>query len=92
MKQPDFFQEKGKEHLMCKLNKFMYGLKQASKQWYPNFDEIVSSLGFKENVIDQCIYYIMNMGNFVILMVYVDDILLTNNDVNLLNEIKKALS
>ena len=35
---------------MCKLNKFIYGLKQASKQWYLKFDEIVSSFGFKENV------------------------------------------
>ena len=49
MKQSYGFQEKGKEHLVCKLKKSIYGLKQASRQWYFKFDEIVTSLGFKEN-------------------------------------------
>ena len=47
-----------------------------SRKWYLQFDVIVTSLGFKENNADQCIYMRMNMGSFVILVLYVDDILL----------------
>ena len=64
MKQSDGFQEKGKEHLVCKLNKSIYDLKQASRKWYLKFDEIISFLGLKENVVDQCICYMMSVGNF----------------------------
>jgi hypothetical protein len=42
--------------MVCKLKRSIYGLKQASKQWYLKFDEIVTSCGFKKNVVDQCIY------------------------------------
>ena len=52
MKQPDGFQEKGKEHLVCKLNTSIYRLKQASRQWYIKFDKVVSFISFKENVVD----------------------------------------
>ena len=92
MSQPDGFQEKGKEHHVCRLKKSIYGLKQASRQWYLKFDEIVTSLGFKENDADQCIYMLMNVGSFVIMVLYVDDILLASNDMNLLNETKQMLS
>ena len=42
--------------LTYKLQKSIYSLKQASKQWYLNFDEVVTANGFKENIVNQCIY------------------------------------
>ena len=92
MNQPDGFQKEGEEHLVCQLRKSIYGLKQASRQWYLKFDEVVTSLGFKENDVDQCIYMLMSAGSFIILVLYVDDILLASNDMNLLNETKQMLS
>ena len=56
MKQPKGFEENGKEHLVCELKKSIYGLKQASRQWYLKFDEVITSLGFVENNVDHCIY------------------------------------
>ena len=56
MDQPEGFSIKGKEHMVCKLNKSIYGLKQASRQWYLKFNDSITSLGFKENTIDRCIY------------------------------------
>jgi hypothetical protein len=56
MAQPKGFPMKGKEHMGCHLKKSIYGLKQASRQWYLNFDETIRSFGFKENEEDNCIY------------------------------------
>ena len=52
MQQPEGFQDSGNEHLVCKLKKSIYGLEQASRQWYLKFDEVMTSLGFEENKID----------------------------------------
>uniref|UniRef100_A0A2N9I4J9 Integrase catalytic domain-containing protein n=1 Tax=Fagus sylvatica TaxID=28930 RepID=A0A2N9I4J9_FAGSY len=92
MQQPEGFQMKGKEHMVCKLNKSIYGLKQASRQWYLKFDEIVTSLGFIENKIDQCIYLKISGSKFIFLVLYVDDVLLASSDLNLLHETKQHLS
>ena len=56
MKQPEGFEIKGKEHMVCKLKRSIYGLKQASRQWYFKFNEVIMKFGFKENIVDQCIY------------------------------------
>ena len=76
---------------MRKLNKSIYGLKEASKQWYVTFDKIVAFFGSKENDTNQCIYMMISGDNFVILVLYVDDILLTSNNVNVLMEMKLML-
>ena len=53
MSQPTGFEEVGKEHMVCKLQqKSIYGLKQASRQCYLKFDEVVTINGFKENIVD----------------------------------------
>ena len=52
MQQPKGFKESGKEHLVCMLKKSIYGLKQASQQWYLKFDEVITSFGFTKNNID----------------------------------------
>ena len=78
--------------MVCRLKKSIYGLKQASRQWYLKFDEVVTSLGFIENKVDQCIYLKVSGSKFIFLVLYVDDILLASSDLNLLNETKLLLS
>ena len=92
MVQPENFESKDSKHLVCKLKKSIYGLKQASRQWYRKFDHVITSFGFKENTIDQCIYLKISGSKFIILVLYVDDILLASSDVNLLHDTKKFLS
>ncbi|GKC21437.1 putative RNA-directed DNA polymerase [Tanacetum coccineum] len=82
----------GKEHMVCKLKRSIYGLKQASRQWYLKFHEVMSKFQFKKNVVDQCIYLKLSGSKFVILVLYVDDIILASNDLNMLYETKRFLS
>jgi len=92
MDQPVGFIKKGKEHMVRKLKKSIYGLKKASTQWYLKFNDTITSFRFKENIVDRCIYLKVSGSKFIFLILYVDDILLATNHLGLLSEIKKFLS
>ncbi|RVW22594.1 hypothetical protein VitviT2T_021333 [Vitis vinifera] len=92
MVQPENFESNNSKQLVCRLKKSIYGLKQASRQWYRKFDQMITSFGFKENTVDQCIYLKFSGSKFIILVLYVDDILLASSDVGLLHETKRFLS
>src|SRR4051812_28419959 len=92
MAQPKGFVVEGKERMGCRLRKSIYGLKQASRQWYFKFHETIRTFGFDENEEDNCVYAKFKNGKFIFLILYVDDILLASSDVSLLLETKKFLS
>ena len=92
MKQQEGFSSSEGEHLVCKLKKSINGLKQASRQWYLKFHEVIASFGFKDNIMDQCIYQKVSGSKICFLVLYVDDILLATNDKGLLYEVKQFLS
>jgi hypothetical protein len=92
MAQSEGFVVKGKEHLGCRLKKSIYGLKQASRQWNLKFDQVIKKFGFSENDVDNCIYTKIKGGKFIILVLYVDDILLASSDKCMLHETKGFLS
>ena len=91
MSLPIGFEEVGKEHMVCKLHKSIYGLKHAFRQWYLKIDEDVIANGFKENIVNQCIYMKVSGSKYILLVLYVDDILLATNDTDLLIMIKQLL-
>ena len=92
MDQPDGFVVNGQEGKVCKLLKSLYGLKQAPKQWYEKFDKTLTSAGFVVNEADKCVYYRYGGGKGVILCLYVDDILIFGNNINVIEEVKGFLS
>lgn len=92
MDQPEGFLVEGKGHMVCKLKKSIYGLKQASRQWYIKFNDTIKSFGFQENAVDRCIYQKISGSKFIFLVLYVDDILLAANDKGILRETKEFLS
>jgi len=63
MAQPKGFVIEGKERMGCRLKKSIYGLKQASRQWYLKFDSTIRKFGFQKNVEDNCVYQSSRMGN-----------------------------
>ena len=92
MKQPKGLSSSSGEHLVCKLNKSIYDLKQASLQWYLKFHKVITSFGFEENVMDHCIYQKVGRSKTCFLVSYVDDILLATNNKGLPCEVKQFLS
>ena len=92
MLQPEGFVANDSGKLVCRLKKSIYGLKQASRQWYLKFHSVVTSYGFVENKVDQCIYCKVSGRKFIFLILYVDDILLASSDLGLLHETKRMLS
>ena len=75
--------------MVYKLQKSIYGLKNASRQWHLKFDEVVIANGFKDNIVDQCIYMKVSGSKYIFLVLYVDDILLPTNDTDLLVEARQ---
>ena len=92
MEQPLGFVEKGKENKVCKLERSIYGLKQSSRQWYLRFHNAVTSYDFQMIEEDHCVYIKRFEDDFVILSLYVDDILLAGNSLDSVMAIKEWLS
>uniref|UniRef100_A0A8I6YDX8 Reverse transcriptase Ty1/copia-type domain-containing protein n=1 Tax=Hordeum vulgare subsp. vulgare TaxID=112509 RepID=A0A8I6YDX8_HORVV len=68
MKQPKGFIMEGKENMGCHLKKSIYGLRQASRQWYIKFNDTIKRFGFQENVEDNCIYAKFKHGKYIFLI------------------------
>ncbi|KAK0605073.1 hypothetical protein LWI29_022493 [Acer saccharum] len=80
MMQPEGFIEKGQMEKVYKLQKSIYGLKQASRSWNIRFDQAVKGFGFIQNPDKPCVYKRIKGDKLVFLILYVDDILLIGND------------
>ncbi|KAL5777409.1 hypothetical protein ACOSP7_010335 [Xanthoceras sorbifolium] len=92
MRQPEGFKEAGKENLVCRLKKSLYGLKQAPRQWYKKFDSFMSSSGFTRCQADHCCYIKRFDNSFIILLLYVDDMLVAGSDMQEIMNLKRELS
>ena len=77
---------------MCHLKHSIYGLKQSSMQWYLRFHDSITSLDFEMIEEDHCVYLKRSRRSIIILLLYVDDILLTRNDMDSIVTTKKWLS
>ena len=86
------FKVKGKEHMVCKLKKSLYGLKQAARQWYKKFDSFIVGHEYTRTNADHCVYIRkFPNGKFVILLLYVDDMLIVGQDAGVIGNLKKDL-
>ena len=79
------------DHMVCKLVKSLYGLKQASRQWFAKLVGELHHMQFTQSKNDYSLFIKETNGKITILAVYVDDIILTGNDVQTINGLKRHL-
>ncbi|GJZ13898.1 ribonuclease H-like domain-containing protein, partial [Tanacetum coccineum] len=77
---------------VCKLNKSLYELKQAPRQWNAKLTTALVEHGFKQFKFDYSLYTKHISGMFIALLVYVDDIMITGSDIDGINKFKLFLS
>ena len=65
---------------VCRLKRALYGLKQAPRAWYNRIDNYFTELGFTKSEADTNLYHIMVKGKQLIIVLYVDDLILTGDD------------
>lgn len=73
MELPEGYRE-GKEHLVCKLKKALYGLQQGPRNWWQLITKVLRELGFKPTVSDPCFFFKRSKtGRLMLLFLFVDD-------------------
>ncbi len=96
MSQPEGFIDPLYPEYVCKLKKSIYGLKQSARCWNQTLDSFLKKNGYRKSGADNCIYVkserkANGVISFVILAVYVDDIIPVSNDVDMLHAEKESL-
>jgi hypothetical protein len=92
MKQPEGFAVKGKKELTWKLKKSLFDLKQSPRMWYQNFDTYILGMGFVRSKGDHYVYSRKVGNHFIYVVLYVNDMLLVGNNMNVIKEVKSQLS
>src|SRR3954471_21486219 len=92
MMQPEGFVNPRNAGKVCKLQRSIYGLTQASRSWNLRFDEVIKAFGFVQTVEEFCVYKKLSGSSVAFLVLYVDDILLIGNDKKFLEEVKEYLN
>jgi len=93
MSQPTGFKTTGKKNMVCKLKKSLYALKQSPRQWYKRFDSFIRGKNYTRSHYDPCVYYNkLHGGEYIYLLLYVDDMLIVSKSISAIDKLKKNLS
>ncbi|KAK8685928.1 hypothetical protein V6N13_124959 [Hibiscus sabdariffa] len=92
MTQPEGFVTPENARKVCKLQRSIYGLKQASRSWNLRFNDAIKEFGFIRNEDKPCVYKKFSGSIVSFLILYVDDILIIGNDIPTLQSVKAWLS
>jgi hypothetical protein len=77
---------------VCQLRRALNGLKQAPRAWFAKFSSIVSRLGFSISSYDSTLFFRRTGKVTILLLLYVDDMIITSDDLSGIQELKDFLS
>src|ERR1044072_6265331 len=92
MEQPPGFVAQGESGKVCRLQKSLYGLKQSPRAWFGKFSKVIQEFGMIRCEADHSVFLRCSSSNqFIYLVVYVDDIVITGDDHTGIQELKQHL-
>jgi hypothetical protein len=80
-----------KPNQVCKLQKSLYGLKQASRKWYEKLTSLLVKEGYIQSNADHSLFTLSQQDQFTALLIYVDDIILSGTSLSEIDRIKAIL-
>jgi hypothetical protein len=89
--QPQGYEVPEHEHLVCRLSKALYGLRQAPRAWYERIDSFLVLQNFHRGVGDSNLYILQQLQDLIIIALYVDDLLLIGSSVDSILSVKQKL-
>ena len=77
---------------MCHLRHALYGLKQAPRAWFAKFSSIISRLSYMASHYDSVLFLRHTDKDTILLLLYMDDTIITSDDLSSIQELKDFLS
>ena len=91
MEQPLGFVAQGVIGRVCPLRKSFYRLKQSPHAWFGKFSQAVEEFGMQKSKSDHSVFYRNSSSGIILLVVYVDDIVITGSDSKGISSLKSFL-
>ena len=77
---------------VCHLRRAFYGLKQAPRTWFAKFSSTIFHLGYTTSPYDSVLFLRRTDKGTILLLLYVDDMIITGDDLSSIQELKDFLS
>ena len=77
--------------MVCRLNKFIYGLKHARRAWYAKMDSFLLSVGFTRCHSDSNVYILRSDDAHLLIFIYVDDLIIIGITSFIIDSVKTSL-
>lgn len=91
MRQPQGFEDSQHPRFVCRLAKSLHSLRLAPRAWNAKFIGYLPTLGFKSSHFDPSLFVKHEGSDVVILLLYVDDVILTGSSAHLVQSIIEDL-
>lgn len=92
MSQPPEFSDPNLPTHVCKLRKALYGLKQAPCSWYEELSTFLLTKGFVNVITNASLFNFCNGGDIIYFLVYVEDLIITDNNMGIINQFIHTLA
>lgn len=86
------YDHSGSQLLVCKLEKTLYGLKQSLRAWFRRFCSAMRKYGYSHSDSDHTLFYRKRLEKITVLIIYIDDIIITSDDQDEIKRLEEGLS